>query len=428
MEGCLLNSLPWVSVDGLGVDGIYLTDTTLRDGQQGLGYFTVEESLRLYEVLVELSGGGRVIVSTEVFLYTEKDRVVVRRIRELGYNYPKVVGWIRASIQDLNLVVEAGLEETVILTSISDYHIRYKLGMSRGEALERYLGVVEEAYRRGVTVKCALEDVTRADPSFVRLFLERYLRLAESHGFEAKVRLSDTLGLGLPFREIPLPRSVPRLVELTRSVGFKPENIGFHGHNDLGLVVANHLSAWLSGAYESNCTLLGVGERAGNCPLEVMLVHYAILKSTRVDLRPVWKAVRILEKAGYRVPEFQPLVGSNAFKTKAGIHIDGLLKNPEVYLPFNPEEVLGVPYTVEITPYSGRAAIVFWLRQHGVPEHLVGKDDPRVTRAYNMILELFNNGRRKPLTNEEMAEIVRETMPDIFEAYVKKRLVGVRET
>ena len=422
LEGCLLNSLPRLVFDGVELNGIYLTDTTLRDGQQGFGYFTVEESLQLYEVLVELNSGGRVIASTEVFLYTDKDRVVARRLLELGYDYPRVVGWIRASRSDLSLVSEARLEETVVLTSISDYHIYYKLGLSRGEALERYLGVIGEAYGRGLTVKCALEDVTRADPSFVALFLERYLELAEREGFEAKVRLSDTLGLGVPFKEASLPRSIPRLVALVRSLGFKPENIGFHGHNDMGLVVANHLSAWMSGAFESNCTLLGVGERAGNCPLEVMLLHYASMKGERVNLKALWKAVRVLEKAGFRVPEFQPLVGANAFKTKAGIHVDGLLKNPEVYLPFDPEEVLGVPYTVEITPYSGRSSIVFWLRQHGVPEGLVGKDDERVSKAYNMVLEAFSNGRRRPLSDIEVAEIVKNVMPDVFEAYVKRRL------
>ncbi len=421
LEGCLLNSLPRLVFDGLNLNGIYLTDTTLRDGQQGFGYFTVEESLRLYEVLVELNGSSRAIVSTEVFLYTDKDRVVARKLSEFGYEYPKVVGWIRASRGDLNLVHEAHLEEAVVLTSISDYHLYFKLGLSRSEALERYLDVINEAYSRGLTVKCALEDVTRADPDFVALFLKRYLELAERRGFEAKIRLSDTLGLGLPFKEAPLPRSIPRLVNLARSLGLKPENIGFHGHNDMGLVVANHLSAWLSGAFESNCTLLGIGERAGNCPLEVMLLHYAAIKGEKVNLKAIWKAVEVLERAGFKVPEFQPLVGVNAFKTKAGIHIDGLLKNPEVYLPFDPKEVLGVPYTVEITPYSGRSSIVFWLRQHGVPEGLLSKDDERIAEVYRMILEAFSNGRRRPLNDVEVAEIVKKVMPEVFEAYIKRR-------
>jgi len=422
LEGWLLNSLPRIVLEGFDPSGIYLTDTTLRDGQQGLGYFTVDESLALYEVLVELDGGLGVIRSVEVFLYTEKDRVVARRLLEYGYEYPRVTAWIRASRQDLSLVSEAGLEDAVVLTSISDYHILYKLGLSRSEALERYLEVVREAYSRGISVKCALEDVTRADPSFVRLFLERLLELAERSGFEARVRLSDTLGLGLPFREAILPRGIPRLVWMVRSLGFKPENIGFHGHNDLGLVVANHLAAWASGAFESNCTLLGVGERAGNCPLELMLLHYAALKGVRVNLKAVWRAVEVLERAGFKMPEFYPLVGSNAFKTKAGIHVDGLLKNPQVYLPFDPMEVLGVPYGVEITPYSGRAAVVYWLASRGVPVDMLDKDSDGVALAYKMIQDMFKDGRRKPLTDEEMAEIVRRAMPEIYEAYIKPKL------
>ena len=153
LEGCLLNSLPRLVFDGVELNGIYLTDTTLRDGQQGFGYFTVEESLQLYEVLVELNNGGRAIASTEVFLYTDKDRVVARRLLELGYEYPRVVGWIRASKSDLSLVSEARLEETVVLTSISDYHIYYKLGLSRSEALERYLELAE---REGFEAKVRL--------------------------------------------------------------------------------------------------------------------------------------------------------------------------------------------------------------------------------------------------------------------------------
>jgi len=205
-------------------------------------------------------------------------------------------------------------------------------------------------------------------------------------------------------------------------LGFKPENIGFHGHNDLGLVVANHLAAWASGAFESNCTLLGVGERAGNCPLELMLLHYAALRGVRVNLKAIWRAVEILERAGYKVPEFYPLVGSNAFKTKAGIHVDGLLKNPQVYLPFDPMEVLGVPYSVEITPYSGRAAVVYWLASRGVPVDRLDKDSDGVALAYKMIQDMFKDGRRKPLTDEEMAEIVRRAMPEIYEAYIKPKL------
>jgi len=112
---------------------------------------------------------------------------------------------------------------------------------------------------------------------------------------------------------------------MVRSLGFRSKNIGLHGHKGLGLAVTDHLAAWASRALESNYTLLGVCERSGNCPLEPMLLHYTALKGVRVDLKAVWRAVEILERAGYKVPEFCPIVGSNAFKTKAGIHVEGPL-------------------------------------------------------------------------------------------------------
>lgn len=388
----------------------------MREGQQAWRPFSEAEALRVYEALAELNGGGRAIRYTEVFVYSEKDRRLARRLLEAGYEYPRVRGWIRATKQDVRLLAESGLEETVVLTSISDYHIHFKLGVNREEALESYLEAVEEAYRRGVVVECALEDVTRADPRLVREFLERLVRLAERYGVEPKARLSDTLGLGLPFREAELPRSVPRLVELALDAGLKPENLGFHGHNDFGLATANHLAAWLSGAMEANCTLLGVGERTGNCPLELMLLHYVSLTGNSANLRAVTRAAQLLAGMGWRIPENQPLVGAKAFTQKSGIHIDGLLKNPLVYLPMDVEEVLGRSFEVEITPYSGRAGILYWLRSRlGVT---LDKSHPGVERAAALMREVFNG--RESLTDEELASIVASAIPELASVICSK--------
>jgi len=323
----------------LNPDIITVTDTTLRDGQQGWRNLTVDESLRIYKVLTEIGGRGS-IISTELFLYTHKDREVARRIKEYGYKYPKPIAWIRATYEDLRLVLDVGLDEAVILTSISDYHIYYKFRVSRERAMEKYLAVVEEALKRGIVVRCTLEDATRADVNKnIIPFINRLTRLSERYGIPVKVKIADTLGVGLPFPHVPPPRGIPALIrEIIERTGISGEWIEFHGHNDLGLVVANHLAAWLYGAGMSNCTLFGIGERAGNCPLEVMLIHYVGIKGSTndVNLKAIIKAANVIRSLGFRIPEFYPLVGENAFRTKAGIHVDGLLKNPEVYLPFNP--------------------------------------------------------------------------------------------
>ncbi len=398
-------------------DRIVVTDTTLRDGQQGWRPLSVEEGYRIYEALVELGGDGS-IYSAEFFLYTGRDKELVRRVLEAGYEYPKPIGWVRATLSDLRLVIEAGLEETTLLTSISDYHIYYKLGVDRRRAIEKYLAVVEEAMKHGIVVRCTLEDVTRASlEKNVLPFIRGLMRLSERYGVEFRVKVADTLGLGLPFPQVPPPRGVPALVESLREAGLRAEQIEFHGHNDLGLVVANHLAAWLHGAGMSNCTLLGIGERAGNCPLEVMLLHYAGITGRRPRLEKLPEIVEMLESMGVEVPEWQPLVGRNAFRTKAGVHIDGLLKNPEVYLPFDPG-IVGREASIAVTAYGGRAAVLMWLRQRLPPgaAATLDKNDPRVEALYREVVSLFEKtGRHTPLSDEEMEALAAKYFPEIIE-------------
>jgi len=401
---------------------IRITDTTLRDGQQGWRPFTVEESLKIYELLHELSGPRGVVYSSEMFLYTNKDREIARRIKDLGYDYPKPIAWIRATFNDLKLVWEAKFDEAVILTSVSDYHIYYKLRLDRRRAEEKFLSVIEKALKSGLTVRTTLEDITRSDIyGFVIPFVRKVLRLAEKYGSKVIIKVADTLGVGLPFENAPLPRSIPKIIRaLIEDAGVPGSQIEFHGHNDFHLVVANHLAAWLAGASLSNCTLLGIGERAGNCPLEAMALLYVQLKGTTdgMNLKVLPKIKKFFEEIGYYVPEFQPIVGANAFRTKAGIHIDGLMKNPQVYLPYDPNAVLGVPYTIAITPYSGRAGIMYWLTSvFGSNGWISLKNDPRLNKLYEEILEIFKTGRTMPLTDIEMFMLVKKHIPEIVEKY-----------
>lgn len=424
MEGVFYRDLyPFIDVPRIGrvadrfieenLSKIYLTDTTLRDGQQGWRPFTVEECERIYELLVDI---GKAIRSTEVFLYTDKDREAVKRLLDYGYEYPKIIGWIRATYSDLQLVIDAHLDEAVILASISDYHIKHKFNAPRDIVLNKYLEVIEKSLSYGIVSRVSLEDITRADVEGVVIpFVKKLLNLSERYKVPIKIKLPDTLGVGLPFYEVQLPRSIPRVVKAIRDAGVDPENIEFHAHNDLGLAVANQLAAWLYGAAAANCTLLGIGERAGNCPLEVMAVHYAGIKSSNdINLKALSRITDLFEKMGYRTIDHYPIIGRNAFRTKAGIHVDGLMKNPEVYLPFDPMKVLGKPYSVAITPYSGRAAVVLWIRNY-LGYNGISKDDTRVIAIYNEIIDYFNKiNRVEPLTDEEMVNFVKKYMPELF--------------
>ncbi len=305
-----------------------------------------------------------------------------------------------------------------MLCSISDYHIYFKLGMDRRKVIEKYLSVISKALSKNVSLKVALEDVTRADVRNVVIpFIRKVQELSEEYSSPIIIKLADTLGVGLPFSEIPLPRGIPKLIRtIINETPMDGANLEFHGHNDFHLVVANHISAWLNGATYSNCTLFGVGERAGNCPLEAMLIVYKELlgPNADVDLTPIKEAAELFRRLGFNIPDHYPLVGDNAFRTLAGIHIDGILKNPEIYLPFDPETVLGIKPRVAINPYSGRAGIIYWITNNLnlQTDHI--KSDERINMIYSEILKMFENGRKHTISDMEMYQLISKYMPELL--------------
>ena len=403
---------------------MWITDTTFRDGQQAREPYTVEQIVKLYEFLHELGGPHGKVKTTEFFLYTEKDREAVRRVKELGYEHPTPTGWIRAKKEELTLVKEAGLEETGILASISDYHIYFKFKSSRRRVIEKYLSVVEEALKMDIIPRVHLEDITRANIFEVVVpFVKKLMRLSERYGLPVKVRYPDTLGVGVPIVEAALPRSIPKLTWVLRHVcGVPSEWLEFHGHNDFHLGLANATSAWLYGASLNNGTLLGIGERAGNVPIEALVFIYAQLKHGFDGMNPkviteIAKYYR--EELGYEVPPYYPIVGRNFAVTRAGIHADGLLKNPETYLPFDTEGILGVKPGVAITPYAGLAGIVYWINKTFDLKdgEQISKKDPRVQEIYKDVMKQFEHGRLTALSDVEMLALVYKHAPELIHKY-----------
>ncbi|MHC1730004.1 MAG: hypothetical protein AB9866_29070 [Syntrophobacteraceae bacterium] len=261
-------------------EDMFITDSTFRDGRQARLPFTYEEARHLFELLHRLSGPEGVIRYTEFFLYSDRDRRIVDMCLSRQYDYPAVTGWIRASKEDLNLVAEAGLKETGILTSASDYHIYLKLGSTRKKIAATYLRVVRRALERGIVPRCGFEDITRADIyGFCIPFAIELMKLREESGMNVKVRLSDTLGLGLTYPGAALPRSVPALVRaFVEDAGVPEHLIEWHGHNDFHKALINSATAWLYGCGGVSGTLQGLGERTGNAPIEALLSERSALQ------------------------------------------------------------------------------------------------------------------------------------------------------
>lgn len=406
---------PRLYLDGINIEPelpneLYITDTTFRDGQQAFYAYSTEDIVSLFRMLSELDNGSGRIIRSEFFLYTERDRRIVRILRDLDIDNPRIIGWGRARFEDVRLVKEAGLDEMVMLMSISDIHIKYKFNSTRDKVIPKYLEVAEQALRDGISLRCSFEDVTRSDVLGVAVPLARRLmELSERYGVPVTIKLPDTVGVGLPYPFASLPQSVPKIVWVLRKLASVPnDRLEFHGHGDHYMGVANAVSAWLYGASINNGTLLGIGERAGNVPIEALIIWYARLKGSFDGMNPavLRKIVNYFSRIGYNVPTYQPIVGPNAFATAAGIHIDAQLKNPETYLSMDPA-LVGNEARITIGPYSGTSGVAYWLRSRF--GFNVEKDGELVRRIYERIIEMYNNGnRREPLSDEEMERIVKE--------------------
>ncbi len=401
-------------------DEIWLTDTTFRDGQQSRAPYTAQQIVDIYKMLSRLGGPKGIVRQSEFFVYTKKDREAVERCMDLGYEFPEITTWIRAKRDDFNLVREIGIKETGILVSCSDYHIFKKLGLSRKEALDHYLGVVKSAFDAGIRPRCHLEDITRADfYGFVVPFVNELHELSREAGIPVKIRMCDTMGYGVSYPGVALPRSVPGIVYgLHHYADVPSEMLEWHGHNDFYLGVSNAVSAWLYGASSVNCSLLGIGERTGNVPLEAMVMQYASMRGTFDGMDPtvITEIARYFERElGYDIPPMTPFVGSAFNLTRAGIHADGLMKDAEIYNVFDTEKILNRPADVAISNTSGVAGIAYWINKHYAlsGDKQVKKQDDWVVSIKRDIDELYADGRTTLMGDLELEEIVSRYRPDL---------------
>lgn len=403
-------------------EDIWITDTTFRDGQQSMSSMTVEQIVRIYDYLHQLDNGSGIIRQTEFFLYSEKDRKAVEKCMARGYAYPQITSWIRANKEDFKLVKEMGIKETGILMSCSDYHIFHKLNMTRKEAMYNYLSIAESALENGIVPRCHFEDITRADFfGFVAPLAKSLMKLSEKYKMPVKIRACDTLGLGVPYVGSELPRSVPALIHGLRYYCNVPsESIEWHGHNDFNNVVVNSTTSWLYGGASVNTTLLGIGERTGNCPLESMVIEYGQIKrnTKNMNLKVIMDIVDYFERElNYKVAERTPFVGSEFNVTRAGIHADGMLKNKEIYNSFDTEKILGRPPLVAVNSYSGLAGIAAWIngyfRLDGSSR--IDKKDSRILPIKKWIDKEYANGRTSTIRNEELKELVYRFIPNIID-------------
>ncbi|NLK51616.1 MAG: homocitrate synthase [Syntrophomonadaceae bacterium] len=330
---------------------IKIVDTTLRDGEQTAGVvFANQEKIRIAKYLNEL-GVDQIEVGIPVMGGDEKQ--AIREICKLGLK-SSIMGWNRAAIPDIQESLDCGVDAVAISISTSDIHIKYKLQTTREDVLERMVKAVEFAHKNGVYISVNAEDASRSDMDY----LIEFARLAKQAGAD-RLRFCDTVGILEPFA------TYDRIKTLIDATGL---DIEMHTHNDFGMATANALAGVRAGAEWVGVTIGGLGERAGNAALEEVVMALKHIDGDDLNFKTeLFREVAeyVARASGRILHPSKPIVGSNMFAHESGIHGDGVLKNPNTYEVFTPEEV-GLQRQIVIGKHSGTHSITAKFREYGI--------------------------------------------------------------
>ena len=254
--------------------------------------------------------------------------------------------------EHIKKAIECGVQRIVLFTPISDLHLKHKLKISREENLNRSLEMIDFTREHDVKIDFAVEDATRADMDYLTDFINKVSKYIEYF------LPADTLGCMTPFQTYDFYKELKKKICKCKLV--------IHCHNDFGLATANVLAALSAGADGFSATFTGIGERAGNAPIEEVCVALKYLYGTKLKVRleKVTEICRLVEKySGAKIQKHKPIIGENAFSHESGIHVDGILKNPRTYENFEPE-VVGQKRKILFGKHGGSSGLRYILRYY----------------------------------------------------------------
>lgn len=326
-------------------------DTTLRDGEQTAGI--VFSNLEKYKIAQMLDDAGVQQIEAGIPTMGADEKVAVKHIAHMGLS-ASVLGWNRADINDINTSIDCDVDSVAISMSASDIHIEYKLRKTRQWVLDKVTEAVSYAKDHGLYVSCNGEDSSRADIDF----LVQFVKTAKEAGAD-RFRYCDTIGREQPFSVYD------RVSKIISETGMDVE---MHMHDDFGMATANCMAGVHAGARFMSTTVMGIGERSGNSPLEetVMASKHLFGIDTGVDTKKLRPLSLFVSRAANRpISVSKPFLGSNCFAHESGIHADGIIKDAVNYEPYDPDEV-GLERSLVIGKHSGRNTLITVLADMGV--------------------------------------------------------------
>ena len=362
---------------------IAIFDTTLRDGEQSPGIAL--QPAEKVEIATQLERLGVDVIEAGFAASSPGDFEGVRAVAQ-SVRLATVAALCRTRREDIDAgaeaVADAARSRLHVFIATSPVHMRKKLGLDPEEVVEQAAWAVAYARELADEVEFSCEDATRSDPSF----LAKVCRAAVRAG-ATTINLPDTVGYALPHEYARLLRTVRHLCRELDGV-----TLSVHCHDDLGLAVANSLAGVAAGARQVECTVNGIGERAGNAALEEVVMAlrvrgHALDATTGVEPAGIGEAsATVARLTGYEVPRNKAIVGANAFAHEAGIHQDGLLKDATTYQIMDPGE-LGLEMTLPLGKHSGRHAFARACAEAGVE-----LDAEELAGAFARFKALADNG------------------------------------